>query len=107
MKLANEIAREAKRAFAWTNADGYSDKELEETMLDLESIIAAKLEPVREALELAVHDHVRNIFADTLLKSLEKGNRWFGTQGWVVCLKRQAKRLQQAKAALDILSEEE
>jgi len=44
-----KIAEEAKRQFAWTNADGYTDNELAETVSELESIITEKLKPVREA----------------------------------------------------------
>ena len=47
-RLAKEIAVVAKQAFAWINADGYSDKELASTVIGLESIIDAKLKPVSE-----------------------------------------------------------
>jgi len=47
MKIAKEIAIETKQEFEWINADGYSDEELEVTVVDLGMLIAAKLEPVR------------------------------------------------------------
>ena len=50
-----KIAEEAKRQFAWTNADGYTDNELAETVSELESIITEKLKPVKKALERAAH----------------------------------------------------
>jgi len=33
MRIAKEIAIEAKQEFEWINADGYSDEELEETVV--------------------------------------------------------------------------
>lgn len=50
MKLANKIAKLAKYEFAWIN-DSYSEKDLEETVKDLASLIIAELEPVKKALE--------------------------------------------------------
>ena len=53
-----KIAEEAKRQFAWTNADGYTDNELAETVSELESIITEKLKPVKELLERIKSDVV-------------------------------------------------
>jgi len=53
MKLAKDIAMKAKEEFAWTNADGYSDEDLEETISSLEQFISTKLVEIKTILELA------------------------------------------------------
>jgi len=100
---ARTRAKQFRKSIAEARAVAEQNREIDDVeFVDLLKYEAMQREnaKLRKALRLAVFDTVGNVFAKGLLISLEKGNKWFGTQGYVVWLERQAARLQQAEAAL-------